>query len=79
VQALLNSFKTWRKETESKNLTDSEIKIRLEEKYGKPITVKQDSHGHNITTPAFYQHMRVFKNEMELNAYNGVEEEEDDD
>jgi P4 family phage/plasmid primase-like protien len=79
VQALLASFKSWQRETESKKLTDSEIKIRLEEKYGKPITVKQDSQGHNITTPAYYQHMRVFKNEMELNAYNGVDGEDDDE
>ncbi len=79
VIAVIAAFKLWRKETESKNLTDSEIKIRLEEKFGKPITVKQDAHGNNVTTPAYYQHMRVFKNESELNSYNGVDEDSDSD
>lgn len=79
VVAILAAFKLWRKETESKNLTDSEIKIRLEEKFGKPITTKQDPHGNHISTPAYYQHMRVFKNESELNSYNGVDEDSDSD
>ena len=79
VIAIIAAFKIWRKETESKNLTDSEIKIRLEEKFGKPITLKQDNHGNSVSTPPYYQHMRVFKNESELNSYNGVEDDSDSD